>query len=454
MPAPRPHPRRAARLELVRALLGVAGLPLRLGWFALTRRRWKRRLAVHLNDPAPVLEAPPLPAHVSFPDRPLRFCLSCGEASSAGHAARVAEALRAVCREAGAPPPELFGLGPAALSEAGVDCIADPTAAATMGGQGVFKEIPFYLDVLEAAAQAFADQRPDAFVPVDAPALHVPLARIARRYGVPTVHMVAPQYWAWGPWRAAAYRKVVARALTIFAWEPGWFADRAVPTAHVGHPQLDVLQTVEVTAPEAESRCELVLLPGSRRGEVSVHLPWMLRAAAPLAHEVPGFKITVAQSGAELRPLIESILEHSEVQATLEVGDLHATLSRARSALAASGTVLTDLLHHRLPAVVIYALRGGLRSRLVPTLLTTPFFSTTNLLAGEELLPERGFRANAEGPLEEVSTLLRRAHLDAEWRAECQAGLQRAAERLGPAGAARRCAQHVLEVALGSTQPL
>ena len=94
MPAPRPHPRRAARLELARALLGVAGLPLRLGWFALTRRRWKRRLAVHLNDPAPVLEAPPLPAHVSFPDRPLRFCLSCGETSSAGHAARVAEALR------------------------------------------------------------------------------------------------------------------------------------------------------------------------------------------------------------------------------------------------------------------------------------------------------------------------------------------------------------------------
>ncbi len=454
MTVPSPHPRRAARLELARALLGLAGLPLRLGWFALTRGRWKRRLAVHLDDPTPALEAPPLPARVSFPERPLRICLSCGETSSAGHAARVAEALRDVCREAGAAPPELFGLGPTALAEAGVDCIADPTAAATMGGQGVFKEIPFYLDVMEAAAQSFADRRPDAFVPVDAPALHLPLARIARRYGVPTVHMVAPQYWAWGPWRAAVYRKTITRALTIFPWEPGWFADRAVPTAHVGHPQMDVLQAVEVTAPDAESRCELVLLPGSRRSEVAVHLPWMLRAAAPLASEVPGLKITVAQSGEELRPLIDDILARSAVTATLEVGDLHATLCRARSALAASGTVLTDLLHHRLPAVVIYALRGGLRSRLVPALLTTPFFSTTNLLAGGELLPERGFRADVEGPLEEVSTLLRRAHLDAEWRAQCRSGLQRAAERVGPAGAARRCAQHVLEVALGSTQPL
>jgi len=454
MAVPSPHPRRAARLELARALLGVACLPLRLGWFALTRRRWKRRLAVHLDDPSPALEGPPLPARVSFPDRPLRFCLSCGETSSSGHAARVAEALREVCREAGAPPPELFGLGPAALNEAGVECIADPTAAATMAGQGVFKEIPFYLDVMEAAAQSFADRRPDAFVPVDAPALHVPLARIARRYGVPTVHMVAPQYWAWGPWRAAAYRKVITRALTIFPWEPGWFADRAVPTAHVGHPQMDVLEAVEVTAPDAASRCELVLLPGSRRGEVAVHLPWMLRAAAPLASEIPGLRITVAQSGEELRPLIEGILARSEVPASLEVGDLHATLCRARSALAASGTVLTDLLHHRLPSVVIYAVRGGLRSRLVPALLTTPYFSSTNLLAGGELLPERGFRADVEGPLEEVCALLRRAHLDDEWRAQCQGGLQRAAERMGPAGAAQRCAQHVLEVALGSTQPL
>jgi lipid A disaccharide synthetase len=180
----------------------------------------------------------------------------------------------------------------------------------------------------------------------------------------------------------------------------------------------------------------------------------MLRAAAPLAAEVSGLKITVAQSGEELRPLIEDILARSEVAATLEVGDLHATLSRARSALAASGTVLTDLLHHRLPTVVIYAVRGGLRSRLVPALLTTPHFSTTNLLAGGELLPERGFQAHAPGPLEEVGALLRRAHLDEEWRATCRSGLERAVERIGPAGAARRCAQHVLEVALGSTQPL
>lgn len=449
-----PHPRRAAQLELARALLGVAGLPLRLGWFALTRRRWRRRLAVHLHDAAPALEAPPLPARGSFPERPLRFCLSCGETSGAAHAARVAEALRAACREAGAPPPELYGLGPAALGAAGVECIADPTAVATMGGQGVFKQIPFYLDLMQIAAQAFADRRPDAFVPVDAPALHLPLARIARRYGVPGVHLVAPQYWAWGPWRVGAYRKVITRSLTIFPWEPGWFADRAVPTAYVGHPQMDVLQTVEAAPAGDDARRELVLLPGSRREEVAVHLPWMLRAAAPLAAEVPTLRITVAQSGDELRPLIESILARSEVPAVLEVGDLHSTLSRARSALAASGTVLTDLLHQRLPTVVIYALRGRLRSRLVPALLTTPFFSSTNLLAGTELLPERGFRAGADGPLEEVGALVRRAHLDEEWRALCQAGLERAAERIGPAGAARRCAQHVLEVALGSTHPL
>jgi len=347
----------------------------------------------------------------------------------------------------------LYGLGPASLAQANVECIADPTARATMGGQGVSKEIPFYLNLLQSAAQSFADRRPDAFVPVDAPALHLPLARIARRYGIPSVHLVAPQYWAWGPWRVGAYRKVITRALTIFPWEPGWFADRAVATAHVGHPQMDVLQGLEA-APGNETRKELVLLPGSRRGEVALHLPWMLRAAAPLAAEVPDLVITVAQSGDELSGQIEQLLAESAVQASLEVGDLHRTLSRARSALAASGTVLTDLLHHRLPTVVIYALHGSLRSRLVPALLTTPYFSTTNLLAGCEVLPEHGLQAGAEGPLEEVQFQVRRAHLDEGWRRECQAQLDQAAARIGPGGAARRCAQHVLDVALGATHPL
>ncbi len=451
-----PKPRRAAQFELARALLTVGCLPLRLLAFSLTRASWRRRLARHIGDPPPPLESPPLPTRGTSRTRPLRVFISAGETSSAGHAARVAEALRAACDRSGYPPPHLTGLGPSVLSESGVACVGDPCSAATMGGQGVWREIPFYLDLLERAAESFSVEPPDVLVAVDAPALHLPIARMARRYGIPCVHMVAPQYWAWGPWRVRAYRKVVQRALTIFPWEPGWFAELAVPTAHVGHPQMDVLAGLPKAHPinSTDQRTELVLLPGSRRGEVAAHLGFMLEAAEPLLHEDPDLVITIAQASEEHRELIESVLADSPLSARLEVGELHSSLNRARTALAASGTVLTDLLHHRLPTVVIYALRGRMRSRLVPALLTTPFFATTNLLAQREVLPERGLRAGTNDALGEVRGLLHRAHHDEEWRQRTIQHLGEAAERIGPAGAASRCAAHVIEMALGGGLPL
>ena len=451
MGSPSPDPRWRARRELARALFGLALGPLHLAAFLFERGAWTREIEAALLSPPPAPADPPAPA---FPARPLRILVSCGEASSETHALRLVRELRVAAREGGAPPPEISGLGGPALGALGVELVGDPTARAAMAGQGVLRDVPFYLGLCEAAARAFRDRRPDVFAPIDAPALHVPLARIAKSYGVPTAHLVAPQHWAWGPWRAAAYRGAVARALTILPWEPAWFARAGVPTAHVGHPQVDLLAELG-EAPGAEQRTELVLLPGSRAGEVRASLPWMLGVAADLARAHPLLPILVAQSRDEHAPLIRAELARADLagRVRLELGDLHRSLGRARAALAVSGTVLTDLLHHRLPAVVVYPLRGRARSLLARWLVTCPWFASTNLLAGEEVYPEHAWRAGAPGPRRAVVVELERALFDPEARARSAAALERVAQRLGPPGAVARAARHVLAVAAGSAGP-
>ena len=52
---------------------------------------------------------------------------------------------------------------------------------------------------------------------------------------------------------------------------------------------------------------------------------------------------------------------------------------------AASGTILLDLLHHRLPTVVVYRLKRRWMAALQDRALTVPYFASTNLLAGEPL---------------------------------------------------------------------
>jgi lipid-A-disaccharide synthase len=290
-------------------------------------------------------------------------------------------------------------------------------------------------------------------VPVDSPALHVPLARIAKRYGLPVVHHVSPQFWAWAPWRAAAYRRAVDRTLSILPFEPAWFARRGIPVAHVGHPLLDQLAALPPAprrpAGEPPPRV-LALLPGSRVSVIERNLPWMLGAASRARSAVAGLEAVVVHGGREHEQRLRAITSASGAAgfARVECGDLHASLARAGAALTVSGTVLLDLVHQRLPTVVVYRVGRRRDVWLYRHLLCAPYFASVNLVLGREALPE--FCFEGEGPSGAIQAALVRCFLDPRWVRSTRDALELCASRLGPPGASRRAARHVLDVALPS----
>ena len=364
-----PTPRRAMRREAARALGGVALLPVRTFDYLMCREPLVDELRADLSSTPTPVESP---GPIHLPDRPLRIFLSCAEASGEIHAAGYVAALERLAREAGAPPPELRGLGGERLRGAGVETIGDPVGRSAMGFDSVLASLPYYFGLLEDTARAFQDWRPDLFLPLDSPALHVPMAHMARRYGIPVVHFVAPQYWGWAPWRVDGYREAVDLALTILPFERDWFARRGVAVRHVGHPLLDRLADVPVRAAD-ERGDSLCILPGSRSGVIERNLPWMLETLTTFEARFPGAPVRVLQETEEHRSLIEGILAGSTSRAQLACGDLHGELSRARCALSVSGTVLIDLLHHRLPCVVLYRLKSRIETWLSGHLLTAPW---------------------------------------------------------------------------------
>ncbi|MEM7306194.1 MAG: hypothetical protein AAF682_05970 [Planctomycetota bacterium] len=430
--------------ELLRALGAAAVTPLRAGAYLMTRGRQVAELRADLDDPRPVDAAPEL----SPPrERPLRIFVSCAEPSGELHAVNLVHALRAELAEAGAPEPELVGLGGARLAAAGVQTVGDPVARAAMGAAAT-KELGFYLGLLTDVADELRQRPPDLVLPVDSPALHVPLGHIAQAYDAPVVHFVTPQYWGWAPWRIGGYRRAVDLALSILPFEPAWFARRGMRVAHVGHPLLDELQDAPAERAGKGSRV-LALLPGSRKSVIAHNLPWMLTVAARVRLEVPDLEVVLPHNRADLADEIRSHLEAAQATSwvRLATGDLHHTLGEARAALSVSGTVLLDLLHHRLPAVVVYRLAGAVGTALAGKLLTAPYFSSVNLLAGREVLPE--FCFHGDGPHEEVAGRVLRCLRDDAWRDACRVGLDEAAERLGPPGAVQRAARQALAVASG-----
>lgn len=439
-----PSPRALVRREILRAAGAGALLPARALLYLATRRRSRAELARLLAEPAGVAAEPRLPA---LPARPLRVFLSCAEASGEVHAVALVRELRAAVSRLGGPAPEISAFGGARLEAEGVRTVGRPIERASMGFRGPLENLGYYADLLRSAAEHFGAASPDVCVPVDSPALHVPLARIAHAHGVPVAHFITPQYWGWAPWRVGGYREAVDRALSILPFEPAWFGRRGVSVAHVGHPQIDAHASLPRRRPPADPEL-LALLPGSRLGVIEQNLPWMLDAARRLRDRRPGTRAVVVHERRELASRLDSGVARAGAGdwARVRTGDLHEVLGSARCALSVSGTVLLDLLHHRVPAVVLYRL-GSARSAWASRLfLTVPWFSSVNLLAGREVYPE--FCFHGVGPIAAVDSALERAFSDEAWRRECTQGLELARKRLGPPGACARAALQVLDLAL------
>lgn len=435
--------RRHVALELARAAGSALALPLRAfdaSLMSSAARAELRDLCARAAPPLAELRTPALPR------RPLRIFLSCAEASGETHALALLAALRALAREQGVPPPEVCGLGGARLAAAGVELVGDPVSHAAMGFSAVLGALPRYVRLVERASQELAQRPLDLFLPVDSPALHVPLARAAQAARVPVAHFVAPQLWAWAPWRAHAYAKAVDRVLCVLPFEAEWFARRGIAAHYVGHPLLDSLPGLAAATLPPIEPARLALLPGSRASVIERNLPWMLQRALALRARHPQLELVLPHARAEQRALIERILGEAGALGSVELafGSLHAKLARCSAAFSVSGTVLLDLLHHRLPTVVVYRVGSSTLELLRGSLLHTPWFASLNLLAGAPIVPEHAFAG--PGPEQQVERELELALYDAEDRRRCGLGLERAARRLGPPGACRRAAVSALEL--------
>ena len=452
MPVPVPI---AVGLELARALGGVALAPARAALYLARRPRWEAEVQSDLARPVPELERTSLPpcAPSAATEAPLRIFLSCAEHSGELHGANLIDALTAECAARGLAPPEVHGLGGPALTERGMHAIANPGARAAMGFDGVVKALPYYLRLLTDTTRHIRKWRPDVVVPVDSPALHVPLARLAHggRRRPAIVHFVTPQYWGWAPWRVRGYRRVVDLGLSILPFEAPWFERHGVRVQHIGHPLLDELASAGAEhRSAAPASGPLILLPGSREGVVRKNLPWMLERVAALQArpELDGLEVILPHSRTDLDPVFDELLAASPARVERVRGPLHEELARGSAAFVVSGTVVLDLLPHKLPAVVVYTLKSKLQRWMGDRLLSVPWFTSVNLLANREVHPEFAiFEGQPQAPVEDA---LARALLSTEWRAANLAGQLEAERRLGPPGAVARAAAAIVDQALAA----
>ncbi|HEY3860943.1 MAG TPA: lipid-A-disaccharide synthase [Verrucomicrobiae bacterium] len=339
------------------------------------------------------------------------------------------------------PGARFIGAGGPRMAAAGVANSFDLTADAVIGLSDALRILPRFFRHKQQLARLAAEQKPDAVILVDFEFFNRFLARAIRGAAPPgwqprIVKYVSPQVWASRPGRAAKLARDFDLLLCLFPFEKDWYA-RRVPELRVecvGHPMFD---RYAAPARKPSRGPSVLLLPGSRRGELKRHLPVILEAARLIAaRQAAPVRFKLVAPSEEMAALTRASLTGAEPAIEIQIGRVDEALSDTTIAIASTGTVTLECAFFGVATVALYK-TSRLTYFIGRRLATVDHLSMPNILASEALFPEfiqhEATASNIAGAALELLA-------DAARRSEIQSKLAKIISTLGGPGAAQRAA--------------
>ena len=324
---------------------------------------------------------------------PLKIAIVAGEESGDLLGADMVRALRrATGRDV-----QLVGVGGRHLQELGLNPLFDGSEIALMGVSAIVRDLPRLIRRIGEAARAIAEAKPDCLVTIDSPDFSLRVTAKLRKLNpaIPIVHYVCPSVWAWRPGRARAMRPHVDRVLCILPFEVAELERLGGPPGtYVGHRLTQDPGVVSASAIQVQPRDlsetrekTLLLLPGSRRGEVKRLLEPFGRTVSVLrtrGHRLRLLLPTVPHVAGMVSAGIADWEQKPEI--ILEPARKWQAFGEADAALIASGTVSLELALSRVPMVSAYRLDPI--ARLAQGMITVWSALLPNLIADRAIVPE------------------------------------------------------------------
>lgn len=294
------------------------------------------------------------------------------------------------------PQARMHGIGGAKMAEHGF--VSEwPMEKLTV--RGLFEVIPRYREI-KSIQNALRDQllaeKPAVFIGVDYPGFNLGLEMQLRRAGIPTVHFIGPQIWAWRGGRIKKIAKAVSHMLVVFPFEEAIYRQAGIPVTYVGHPLAEVIPLLPDVA-AARTALDLPLaatvvaiLPGSRMSELKYNTAAFIGAARLLARREPGLRFVVPMAGVRQREYFVQLLAQAgltDVPLQLVDGQSHTALAAADAVLVASGTASLEVTLLKKPMVIAYRMMRA-SWEIMRHMGYQPWIGLPNILAREFLVPE------------------------------------------------------------------
>jgi lipid-A-disaccharide synthase len=284
------------------------------------------------------------------------------------------------------------GIGGQAMAREGLASLFPIEELSIMGFSAVVKELPKLLRLIRQTAATVTQAAPDILVIIDSPDFTHRVARRvrARDPSLPIVDYVSPSVWAWRPGRARAMRSYVDHVLALLPFEPEAYRRLdGPPCSYVGHPLVEQIDMLRPAADEQHRRDEqppvLLLLPGSRRGEINRHMAVFGETLGALNVPFEAILPTLPH----LQDVVRDRVKSWRVQPRIIVGETEkkAAFRIAHAAFVKSGTVTLELALAGVPMVAAYKV-GTAEAWILRRAIRASSVILANLVIGENVVPE------------------------------------------------------------------
>lgn len=265
--------------------------------------------------------------------------------------------------------------------------------------RGLLAVIPRYREIKgiqnQLRDQLLAD-RPAAFIGADYPGFNLGLEEQLKAAGIPTIHYIGPQIWAWRGGRIKKIVRAVSHMLVVFPFEEEIYRQAGVPVSYVGHPLAEVIPMVP---DEAGARAKLglpqdanvvTIMPGSRMSELKYNTVAFVQAAKLLKQRDRSLRFVAPMAGERQRQYFLDLVAQAglqDVEIDLLDGQSHTAIASGDAVLVASGTASLEVALFKKPMVIAYKMMA-LEWQILRHFGYQPWVGLPNILAREFLVPE------------------------------------------------------------------
>ncbi len=375
-----------------------------------------------------------------------KILIVAGEPSGDLHASRLVREIKSLD-----PSVTFAGIGGANMALAGVRIFKRTDSLAIVGIWDIFKHLKKIKEIFFLFLKEVDKEKPDLVILVDYPGFNLHLLKELKKRKVRIIYYISPQLWAWGKNRIYTIKKYVDKMLVFFGFEGELYKKYGVPVECVGHPLLDIAKpSMGKDAVFEEIRFDpkkktIILLPGSREGEVNALLPMMLSAILKIHNAHGDLQVILVRSQTIAPEILDAHLRGLEIPCRIvenRGAELYDYLSISDLAIVASGTATLECAIMDVPMVIVYKI-SLLNAILMKPFIRVPHIGLVNILAKKKIVPELiQFDATAGKIYDEAVKIL----FDPEISVSIRKDLEALKKSLGKEGASRLAAEAVVKL--------